>query len=383
MNHNIRLGEIDGISIDMNWSILFVAALFTWELADIVLPGYHPHNATATYWIIGIAATVLFFASLLAHEISHAAIAKRNDIGVRGITLWLFGGVSELESEALSPGADFRIAVAGPLTSLLLAAVFGVFGVFVHQSSGITGVVISALGWLAWMNLLLGCFNLLPAAPLDGGRVLRAAIWRADRDRLRAAATAARAGQVLAFLLIALGILEFLAGELIGLWFLFLGWFLLSAAGAEHSTAVMRSSLTHVRVRDIMTKDPITFDANTLVADFIDHQLPDHRFNSFPLTGEDGQLEGLTTMSRLRLVALSARPSTRLNDIASPLKDVPLGHPDEPVADLLTRMQGSPDGRALIVDDAGRLKGIISPSDVSRYIQLSMLHSRGRAGNSR
>jgi Zn-dependent protease len=381
MNENLRLGEIDGIPIGMNWSILFVFALFAWELSDIVLPAYHPHDATATYWIVGIVTTAMFFISLLAHEVSHAVIAKRNNIRVRGITLWLFGGVSELESEALSPGVDFRIAVAGPLTSFALVIVFGVFGVFIHQSAGISGIIVSALGWLAWMNLLLGCFNLLPAAPLDGGRVLRAVLWRSSGDRLRAGATAARAGQVLAFILIALGILEFLAGELIGLWLLFLGWFLLAAARSEHSTAVMRSSLAHVRVRDIMTKNPVTFDGNTVVSEFIDHQLAHYRFNAFPLTGENGQFVGLTTMSRLRHVANNKLNSTRLIDIASPANDVPQGSPDEPVADLLTRMQSSPDGRALIVDGSGHLAGIVSPSDISRYIQLCMMQSRGRTDN--
>src|ERR1035441_4953074 len=134
MDQNIRLGRIAGIPVGVNWSILVIFFLLAWELADLVLPGDHPHYATAIYWVVGIVTTVLFFASLLAHEVSHAVVAKRNGIGVRRITLWLFGGVSELESDALTPGADFRIAVVGPVTSFVLAGVYGALGLLLHQA---------------------------------------------------------------------------------------------------------------------------------------------------------------------------------------------------------------------------------------------------------
>jgi Zn-dependent protease len=154
MEQNIRLGRIAGVPVGINWSILVIFWLLAWELADLVLPGYHPHQSTATYWIAGILVTVLFFASLLAHEVSHAVVAKRSGIGVRRITLWLFGGVSELESEALTPGADFRIAVVGPLTSFALAGLFGVLVYLLPKTGGHEEVLVSALGWLAWINLL-------------------------------------------------------------------------------------------------------------------------------------------------------------------------------------------------------------------------------------
>ena len=186
MNQNIRLGTVDGVPVGANWTVLAIFVLIAWELADLVLPGYHPHDAVAVYWFAGIVAAVLFFASLLAHEVSHTVVATHNGIKVRAVTLWLFGGVSELESEALTPAADFRIAVVGPLTSLVLAGVFGVVGILLHGSGGTLGLVGSAVGWLAWVNLLLGLFNLVPAAPLDGGRVLRSWLWHRTGDRVRA-----------------------------------------------------------------------------------------------------------------------------------------------------------------------------------------------------
>ncbi len=376
MNENIRLGRIAGVPVGMNWSILLVFWLIAWELSDLVLPGWRAHEPTALYWGVGIATTVLFFASLLAHEVSHAVVARRNGIGVRRITLWLFGGVSELESEALTPGADFRIAVVGPLTSFVLAGVFGAVAVGARGATGSVGVAVAAAGWLAWINLLLGGFNLVPAAPLDGGRVLRAALWRRSGDRVHAATAAARTGQVFGYVLVVLGVLEFLAVGLAGLWFIFLGWFLLAAARAEESTAVLRDSLSGVHVSDIMTRDPVTFDADTTLADLLDDHLHRYPFSTYPLVDRTGRLLGLTTLSRIRHVPAHHRRTTRLIDVSGPLAEVPVGTPDEPVPDLFQRMQASADGRAFVVDATGRLVGIVSPSDIARYVQWSMLQAR-------
>jgi Zn-dependent protease len=382
MDQDIRLGKIDGIPVGINWSILLIFFLVVWELADLALPAYQPHQATALYWIVGSVATLLFFTSLLAHEVSHAVVAKHYGIGVRRITFWLFGGVSELEGDALSPGVDFRIAVVGPVTSLALALVFGVVAVSLGQS-GVSGVLASAFGWLAWMNLILGGFNLVPAAPLDGGRVLRAILWRRSGDRVSAATAAARCGQAFAYGLVFLGLLEFFAVGIIGLWFVFLGWFLLSAARAEEGAVAMRSSLANVQVRDIMTRDPVTFASDTTVADLIDNQMHRYRFTSYPLTGPDGQLEGLATMAKVRRVAPADRDTTRLSDIATALSEIPVASPQDAIVDLLQRMQASTDGRALVNDETGHLVGIVSPSDIARYVQLRVLQSQDRASRQR
>jgi len=374
MEQDIRLGRIAGIPVGVNWSVLLIFFLVAWELSDLVLPGYHPHDSTTTYWIVGTLTTLLFFASLFAHEVSHAVIARRNGIGVRRITFWLFGGVSELEGEALTPGADFRIAAVGPLTSFVLAGVFGIVGLVL----GHVELLASAAGWLAWMNVLLGGFNLMPAAPLDGGRVLRAVLWQRSGDRMRAANAATRAGQAFAFVLVTLGVLEFLTVGIAGLWTVFLGWFLLTAARAEETGAVMRSSLANVHVGDIMTPEPVTFAASTTVADLVDHQLHLHRFSTFPLVGPEGTFEGLTSVGRIRRLPVELRPTTRLIDIACPAAEVPVGAPDEPITELLARMEGSPDGRAVVMDRAGRLVGIVSPSDIARHLQLTMLQSQAR-----
>ena len=251
--------------------------------------------------------------------------------------------------------------------------------VFVLSRSGSHHeILVSALGWLAWINLLLGAFNLIPAAPLDGGRVLRSALWKHSGDRVRAATMAARTGQAFGYVLVVLGVFEFFAVGIVGLWYVFLGWFLLAAARSEESAAVMRSSLSDVHVRDLMTSDPTTFPSEMTVAELLDNELHRCRFSSYPLVAPNGRLEGLTTMSRIRHVPAVRRPTTRLADIARPLPDVPVGTPNEPIPGLLQRMQASPDGRALVIDDAGRLVGIVSPSDIARFVQLSMLRAQAR-----
>ncbi len=371
MEQDIRLGRIAGIPVGVNWSVLFIIALVAWELSDLILPSYVAHRSTAEYWVVGSVATVLFFVSLLAHEASHAVVAKREGVGVRRITLWLFGGVSELEGEALSPGADFLIAVVGPLTSLVLAGAFWLVAVALQPRTGTT-VAAAAAGWLGWTNLLLGAFNMLPGAPLDGGRVLRAALWHRRGDRASAAASAARGGVALGYGLIVLGVLEFIAGSLAGLWFVFLGLFLLQAARAEGGQEALRAAVTSVTVREVMTPDPVTFAPTLSVADLLETQLHRYHFSTFPLTTLDGELRGLATMRRVARVAPSERARTRLIDVACPMDAVPVAAPDDPVADLLARMGASPDGRGLVLSD-GRLVGIVSPSDVAHFVQLRLL----------
>lgn len=382
MDQSIRLGRIAGIPVGVNWSVLLIFALIAWELSEIVLPAYYPGDTVTVNWLVGVLTTFLFFASLLAHEASHSVVAKRNGIGVRRITLWLFGGVSELESEALTAGADFRIAVVGPLASFVLAALFG--GIrLVLVDAGVSGVIVPAMGWLAWMNLLLGAFNLMPGAPLDGGRVLRAFLWYRSGDRLRAATSAAYSGEVLGYVLIGLGIVEFLAGGLGGIWLVFLGWFLLSAARAEENSSVMRASLSGVLVRDIMTPNPVVFSSTMTVAELLESELQAYRFTSYPLVDSAGKVQGLATMPRVRHLAPQERSQTRLIDIAAPLEEVPVGAPDEPIPELLQRIEASKDGRALVMGINGNLVGIVSPRDIARYVELLMLRSQGRMARRR
>jgi Zn-dependent protease len=233
VNSTFRLGRIAGIPIGVNWTWLVVFAFFVWSLASSVFPDTNPGLSTAAYAGMAIAAALLFFGSLLLHELGHALQARREGVRIDGITLWLFGGVARLRGTFPGAGAEFRIAIAGPIVTAVLAGVFVGLAVVTHFGNVFDGVVT----WLGYINLLLLVFNLLPALPLDGGRIFRSALWRLRDDFVWATRLAARVGQAFAVLMMAGGVAILVTSTVSsGLWFLLLGWFLFGAAGAEART---------------------------------------------------------------------------------------------------------------------------------------------------
>lgn len=248
MRDEIRLGRVAGFPLAVNWSVLVIAWLLTWNLATMSLPHSAGGHATATYWLVGVGTTLAFFASLLGHEFAHAVVARRNGVEVKGVTLWLLGGMAELSSEPPTPGSDFRIAIAGPAASIGLAAGLGVVSRSLDALGG-AHLLATAVGWLATINLLLGVFNLLPGAPLDGGRLLRAALWARHGDRQQAARWATRAGTLTGTSLVALGFVQFVRGAgIAGLWLAFVGWFVVNAARTEASELAARTAGPDVTV---------------------------------------------------------------------------------------------------------------------------------------
>jgi Zn-dependent protease/CBS domain-containing protein len=343
-------------------------ALLAYGLAAGQFPAEVPRRPEAEYVIAAIVTAVAYMASLLAHELAHSLVARRNGVQVEGITLWLLGGVSRLQGEVPSPGAEVRVAGVGPLTSLVLGGVFTLVAWLLH-ASGTGGVVVAALAWLGGINILLAVFNVIPAAPLDGGRLLQAVLWAITKDRLKAAMGAARSGQVFGWALIVVGGYLVLARrDYSWLWFVILGWFLTSAATAENQQAVVQSRLRTVAVRDIMTADPVTEPASATVTRFQHDLLPWLRHSAFPVVDDDGQTVGLATVRRVNAVPADERDRTTLREVACPLAEVARATPDEPVADVLPRLNGCSDGRALVFD-GGRLAGIVAPADISRALE--------------
>ncbi|GAA0398865.1 site-2 protease family protein [Micromonospora gifhornensis] len=374
MRASFGLGRIAGVPVGVNWSVLVIFALIWWGLSANLFPASYPGRPVVAYVFAGLAAAVVFFLGLLAHEVSHAVVAKRNGLGVQGITLWLFGGVAELRGEARTPGAELRIAGVGPLVSLIIGAFFGVIAM-VLGVAGVHGLLLGVMAWLAGINLLLALFNVLPAAPLDGGRLLRAAVWKATGDRTRASVVAARAGWVLGVVLIGLGLWRFLSGAGFGgLWLALIGWFLIGAASMEERQARMGSALRGVRVGEVMTPQPQTASGELTVADFVDNYLFAYRHTALPLT-EDGRPVGLVTLDRVRGVPSDQRSSTTLEAVACRADDLVLTSPDEQLTDLLPRLSECADGRALVVAN-GNLVGIVSPSDISRAVQRGHLRTQ-------
>jgi Zn-dependent protease len=372
----IPLGRIAGFAVNVHWSVLVILWLFTWSLASTLpatVKGYSPLG----YWLAGACGALVLLASLLAHELAHAVVARRAGVPVGSVTLWLFGGVTTLGGEAKTPKAAFRIAIAGPATSLLLAATFGGLAAAL-ATVGAAPIAVSVAWWLAGINLLLGLFNLLPGAPLDGGRVLRAILWRRHGDSVRAAIGAAHAGRVVAFILIALGLAEFLAGGLVGgVWLAFIGWFIFAASREEETQVTTRQALAGLRVADAMTPQPHTAPGWLTVQDFIERYVLGDRHSAYPVADRDGSIVGLVTLTQLRNVAPSRRAITSVGDIALPLHSVPTATPREPLSALIERMAAAGHGsRALVIDESG-VVGIVTPSDLARLIDVYRLAHPG------
>lgn len=382
MNETLRLGSIRGIRIGVNWTVLVIFGLILFGLATVQFPLLFGDLPAIVSWTAGLVAALTFFASLLAHELAHALTAQRYGVRVDGITLWLFGGVARLRDEPPTAGADLWIAAVGPLTSLALGGVFGV-AALVASLLGLGIVALGVLGWLAAINVVLAVFNLIPASPLDGGRILRGILWKARGDRHAAAVTAARAGRVFGFILIAFGIAQviFVPG-FGGLWLALIGWFLTNAASTEERHAQVQGRLGGITVAEVMTRDPIVVRADLTVASLLDDDVLRNRCSAFPIVDADGRPAGLITLARTKQLDPEQRAGTLIGDIACQDDEVPRAHPQEPVMSLLPRMQGCTDGRAIVIED-GRIVGIVSPTDVARTLELTELLRGGHLPGSR
>jgi len=372
----IPLGRIAGFPVKVHWSVLVILWLFTWSLAS-TLPGVVKGYSPAAYWVAGACGAMVLLASLLAHELAHAVVARRAGVAVGDVTLWLFGGVTTLGGEAKTPKAAFRIAIAGPATSLALAAMFGGL-VVALQTVRAVPIAVGVASWLAVINLLLGVFNLLPGAPLDGGRVLRAVLWRRHGDSVRASISAARAGRVVAFILIAWGLAEFVAGGIIGgVWLAFIGWFIFAASREEETRITTRQIFTGLRVADAMTARPHTAPAWITVDDFIQRYVLGDRHSAYPVVDQNGSVVGLVTLGQLRDVAPERRTSVSVGEIALPLPAVPTAASQEPLTVLLERMTpAGPRSRALVLEGS-EVVGIVTQTDVARLIDVYRLAQPG------
>jgi Zn-dependent protease/predicted transcriptional regulator len=372
MNETLRLGTIAGVRIGVNWSVLVIVALLLVGLSAGRFPLLYPGHAPWAYAMAGAVAAVAFLLSLLAHELAHAVIARKHGVAVEGITLWMFGGVAKLEGEAASPGAELRIAGVGPLVSLVLGALFGLLWWVTGELLG-DGLTREVLQWLAVINVVLAVFNLAPAAPLDGGRILRALLWWRRGDRTSAAVTAARAGRLFGFLLVGLGVAELLLiPGFGGLWLVLIGFFIANAAAAEGSYAQVQAGLSGLRVADVMTPSPLALPQHLNIEQAVDAYLLPNRFSTFPVVTPDGRPLGLVTLQRIKQVPRDQWPVTSIQRVATPLEQVPVATPFEPLLEVLRRVQRSDESRVLVVHD-GQVVGIVSPTDIARVLDRAPL----------
>jgi Zn-dependent protease len=379
MKQTVRLGRVTGIPVGLHWSVLLIAVIVVVILGTTVLPDAAAHVRTWVYWAVAVPSALLFLASLLAHELAHAVVARRHGVRVRAITLWMLGGVAELDGEPPSPGADFVIAAVGPLVSLAAALVFTLTTTAAWALAA-PAVVIAVLAWLAFMNAVLAVFNLLPGSPLDGGRVLRAALWKKYGDRTRADLAAARAGRLLGAALMAGGILQVSTGRSAsGLWLAMIGWFLVGQANVEAMSRTARQAVEGVRVRDVMTARPDCGPAWNHVDEFIRQVVLNSRQSVFPVVDITGTPVGVVSADMLARIPPGKRAAMRLDTAQLPVSEDHLSAPDDPIVELLDRRPLAGELVSVVTED-GRASGMVTVQDLTRAVQRGRLRATARPG---
>ncbi|MEL7561783.1 site-2 protease family protein [Dehalogenimonas sp. 4OHTPN] len=364
MRSSFKIGRILGIEIGIHVSWLLIFAFLTWSLAASYFPSILPEESSATYWLLGAASSLSLFASVLAHELGHSVVARRNGIPVKDITLFIFGGASNIGKEADTPGAEFRMAVTGPLISFALAAIFYV----VYSAGGPVETALSAVTlYLAQINMILGIFNLLPGFPLDGGRVFRSLVWKITGNVNKATRIAATTGQVIAYLFIFGGIaLAFNVG-ISGLWLALIGWFLASAASASYQQSLLSEVLKGIKVSQIARLDLHTISPTLTVESALNEML-EKRQRAFPVV-EGSRMIGLLSMTDIKRSPRHTWSSETVSSILTPMNEVKSVSPDDDLAAALELMQGGGFNQ-LPVLEGGALRGMLSRADLLSYIQI-------------
>jgi len=366
MPGSLRIGKIAGIDIYIHVSWIIILVLLTVSLAIGWFPQLYPGQSTVTYWIVSLIAALLLFVSVLLHELAHSLVARRRGLPVKNITLFIFGGVSNIEQEPRDPGIEFQVAVVGPLTSILIGVLCFLLQLPLR---GTNSPLEEILFYLAVTNLLLGVFNLIPAFPLDGGRVLRSIIWKISGSMRQATRAASITGQIIAYLFILLGIwLFFTVSILDGIWLGFIGWFLLSSAQSANSQVMLASVFNSVTVGEVMNPKPTTVPANISLQQLVDaYFLPGAL--RYALVMQADQLVGLITLSDIRHIPREQWGQVPVSYVMIPLERLHVVSPQQTLSDVLPLMAGR-DVNQLPVVQNGAPVGIVSRDAIVQYLEV-------------
>jgi Zn-dependent protease/CBS domain-containing protein len=366
MPGSLRLGKLAGIDIYAHLSWFIILVLLTWSLASGWFAQLFPGWATRTYWIVAFISALLLFGCVLVHELAHALVAQASGLTMRNITLYVFGGVAHIEEDMKRPGVEFRVAIAGPIASFLLA---GVAFLLVLPLRGSGASAEAVLDYLAVANFLLGVFNLLPGFPLDGGRVLRSIIWKVTGNFKKSTRIASSVGQACAYVFILLGIIGFFTGNFFnGLWVVFIGWFLLSAAQAASAQVELQSTLQGVSVGQAMDPRPVAVPANISVQKLADEYFLPLGLHAAPVT-QGEYLAGLITLSDIARVARERWSYTPVGHVMRLLEQVSVATSEQPLQEVLQMMDAQNINQVHVVED-GRLVGLLSREGIIRYLKM-------------
>lgn len=378
----MRLFTIFGIEIRLDFSVIFIFGLIVYSLGTGVFPSWHPGWPISTIWLTALVAGLLFFASLLAHELSHSLVARRYGIRVPRITLFLFGGMAEIEKEAETPGAEFAIAIAGPLMSLAIA-----FGCMLYAGAALTesvmetlmsnpaeameqvGPLVTVSLWLGSINFMLAIFNMVPGFPLDGGRVARAIMWRLTGDRMRATRAAATAGRWFGWIIMGLGLWELLALKSMGgLWLVLIGWFLSHLAAQSYAQVFTQKKLESLTVADLMRTHFERVAAEVPVAHFVDECLLKSNQLLWPVM-EGGRCVGTASLQEVLALPVERRSSTRVGDVSVPLESSGAIDARLPAADAMNALAALQD-RPVPVVQGHEVVGLLRGTDILKWLTL-------------
>jgi Zn-dependent protease/CBS domain-containing protein len=363
--NSVRVGRILGIDIKLDYSWFLVLVLTTWSLAGQYFPNAYPGWASVTYWVLGASTAVLFFASVLAHELAHSVISQASGVPVRDITLFIFGGAAQISEEPKTPRNEFWMAVVGPLTSLVIAALFGVLSLVGRSVSP----YLQALSlWLAGINVSLGLFNLIPGFPLDGGRVFRAIVWAVTGSLRRATQLATGLGRLVAYGFILFGGVQIFTGNWFsGLWLAFIGWFMENAATVTYRKMALDEMLAGHTVREIMTAECQAVPRHLTLDAFVDGVLLPTGRRCFPVH-EGGEMQGLVTIHRIREVPRERWKDTRVGDIMIPRSELKTVAPSDELSAVLARMAAEDVNQFMVLDN-GELTGLVARDSLLSFIQ--------------
>jgi Zn-dependent protease len=359
-----RLGRIGGVEIRIDSSWVVVALLITYSLF-LQFSEAFGDLASGLLVLLAVASALLFFGSVLTHELAHALVARRRGIPVRGITLFLFGGATEAKVEARGPRDELVVSIVGPLTSLVLGGLFWLLGIALRPA---IAPVAGGLRYLGTVNLALAVFNMLPGFPLDGGRVLRSLVWRATGSLARATRVASIAGQTMGYLMIAVGVLFLVRGILVSaIWLSAIGWFLAQAARSSYTEIEVRRLLESVEAEDIMTPQLVSVPPDITLRDAVDGFFMRFDHAAFPVE-KDGHTLGLITLRGVKRVPQAEWPIRLVRDAMEPLGEQCSVDATARMDKVLGKFQEGGIGRALVVRD-GEVVGIITPSDIARWLE--------------
>ena len=367
----IRLFKLLGFEVRIDWSWIIIAILIAWSLSKGLFPSYYKGLSTQTYWWMGIIGAAGLFLSIIVHEFSHSLVARKYGLPMKGITLFIFGGVAEMAEEPTSAKVEFLMALVGPLSSILIALMFYVIYILGKQG-GVAEPIVAVVGYLGWINAILAGFNLLPAFPLDGGRILRSILWGAKKNLRWATYVSSRIGSGFGILLIVLGVVQVFRGNFIGgMWWFLIGMFLQSAAKASYQQLITRRALEGEPIRRFMKTDPVTVSPAISLDQLVEDYFYKYHFKMFPVVEDSDRILGCVTTKHVKEIPREEWRQKTVGEIAAQCSPENTVDPQADAMKALSLMNRTGNSRLMVVE-GDRLVGIISLKDMLQLLSLKV-----------